>query len=64
MKDQQTAQRFTELRSTGVSFARLQSMAEQLRRRLDRECASTCFSAGVELFRDDETRPAVLDWHA
>ena len=47
-----------------VPTARLQSMAEQLRRRLDRECGSTRFSAGVELYRDDETRQAVTDWHA
>jgi len=39
-------------------------MAEQLRRRLDRECGSTLFSAGVELYRNDETRQAVQDWHA
>ena len=47
-----------------VPTARLQSMAEQIRRRLDRECGSTLFSAGVEISRDDETRPAVQDWHA
>jgi transposase-like protein len=47
-----------------VSTAQLQTMAERIRRRLDRECGSTLFSAGVELSRDDETRPAVQDWHA
>jgi orotate phosphoribosyltransferase-like protein len=47
-----------------VPTARLHSMAEQLRRRLDRECGPTRFSAGVKLSRDDETRPAVQDWHA
>ena len=47
-----------------VPTARLQNMAEQLRRRLDRECAPTLFTAGVELHRDDETRPAIQDWHA
>ncbi len=47
-----------------VPTARLQSMAEQLRRRLDRECGTTLFSAGIELSRQDETRPAVQDWHA
>jgi transposase-like protein len=47
-----------------VPTARLQGMAEQLRRRIDRECGSTLFSAGVELYRDDETRQAVQDWHA
>jgi transposase-like protein len=47
-----------------VPTARLQGMAEQLRRRIDRECGPTLFSAGVELCRDDETRPAVQDWHA
>ena len=47
-----------------IPTARLHGMAEQLRRRLDRECGSTRFSAGVELCRDDETRQAVQDWHA
>jgi len=47
-----------------VPTARLLTMAEQLRRRLDRECGSTLFSAGVELYRNDETRQAVQDWHA
>ena len=47
-----------------IPTPRLQTMAEQLRRRLDRECGSTIFSAGVELNRDDETRQAVQDWHA
>ncbi len=47
-----------------IPTPRLQGMAEQLRRRLDRECGSTRFSAGVQLCRDDESRPAVLDWHA
>jgi orotate phosphoribosyltransferase-like protein len=47
-----------------VPTARLQGMAEQLRRRLDRECGSPLFSAGVELCRDDDTRQAVQDWHA
>ena len=47
-----------------VPTARLQSMAEQLRRRIDRECGPTLFSAGVELSRDDDTRPAIQDWHA
>ena len=47
-----------------VPTARLQTMAEQLRRRLDRECGSTLFSAGVELYRNDDTRQAVQDWHA
>jgi len=47
-----------------IPTARLHGMAEQLRRRLDRECGSTRFSAGVELCRDDETRQAVTDWHA
>jgi hypothetical protein len=47
-----------------VPTPRLQSMAEQLRRRLDRECGTTLFSVGIELSRDDESRPAVQDWHA
>lgn len=47
-----------------VPTARLQSMAEQLRRRIDRECGPTLFRAGLELSRHDETRPAVQDWHA
>jgi len=47
-----------------IPTPRLQTMAKQLRRRLDRECGSTIFSAGVKLNRDDETRQAVEDWHA
>jgi len=47
-----------------VPTARLQSMAEQIRRRLDRESGAPLFSAGVELSRDDESRPAIQDWHA
>ena len=34
------------------------------RRRLDRECVPTQFSAGIEVARDDETRPAIQDWNA
>lgn len=49
---------------TSVPTASLQGMAEQLRRRLDRECASTHFSVGVELSREDETRPAIHEWNA
>jgi hypothetical protein len=49
---------------TSIPTARLQSLAEQLRRRLDRETPSTLFSAGVELSRDDESRQAIQDWHA
>jgi len=47
-----------------VSTPGLQSMAEQLRRRIERECGSIQFSAGVQLSRDDETREAVQDWQA
>jgi len=47
-----------------VSTPGLQSMAEQLRRRLERECGTIQFSAGVQLSRDDETREAVQDWKA
>jgi len=47
-----------------IPTPRLQSMAEQLRRRLDRESAPTQFSVGVELSRDDETRQAIQDWNA
>ena len=47
-----------------VPTARLQSMAEQIRRRLDRECGPTHFSASVELSRDDETRQAIQNWAA
>ena len=47
-----------------VPTPRLQTMAEQLRRRLERECGTTLFSADLQLSRDDETRPAVQDWHA
>ena len=49
---------------TSIPTARLQGLAEQLRRRLDRETPSTLFSAGVELSRDDESRQAIQDWHA
>lgn len=45
-----------------VPTPRLQGMAEQLRRRIERECGTLQFSAGIELSRDDETRPAVQDW--
>ena len=47
-----------------VPTPRLHSMAEQLRRRIERESGSPVFSAGVELSRDDESRPAIQDWHA
>jgi hypothetical protein len=47
-----------------IPTPRLLTMAEQLRRRLDRECAPPQFSAGVELSRDDESRAAIEDWHA
>ena len=47
-----------------VSTAQLHSMAEQLRRRLDRECGPTLFSDGVTISRDDDTRQAVQDWNA
>ena len=49
---------------TSVSTQGLQSMAEQLRRRIERECGTMQFSAGVELSRDDATREAVQDWKA
>lgn len=55
---------FAQRDLASVPTARLQSMAEQIRRRLDRECGPTLFSAGVELHRDDEARPAIQDWHA
>jgi transposase-like protein len=47
-----------------IPTPRLQTMAEQLRRRIDLECGVPLFSAGVELSRDDDTRPAVQDWRA
>jgi hypothetical protein len=47
-----------------IPTPRLQSMAEQIRRRLDRESTPPQFSAGVELSRDDETRQAIHDWNA
>ena len=47
-----------------VPSPRLQSMVEQLRRRLERECGFLQFSAGVQLSRDDETREAVQEWKA
>jgi len=49
---------------TTVATPKLLSMAEQLRRRLDRECGSLQFSAGVKLSRDDDSREAVQDWTA
>src|SRR5580765_4405275 len=47
-----------------IPTPRLLSMAEQLRRRLDRECTAPQFSAAIELSRDDESRAAIQDWHA
>jgi len=47
-----------------IPTPQIQTMAERLRRRLDRECGDTRFSAGVELARDDETRQAIQDWNA
>jgi transposase-like protein len=47
-----------------IPTPRLLSMAEQLRRRLDRECGTIQFTAGVELSRDDDTREAVQGWNA
>lgn len=46
-----------------VPTPRLHGMAEQLRRRLDRECSPIRFSAEVKLSREDETREAVQDWN-
>jgi transposase-like protein len=47
-----------------IPTPRLQSMAEQLRKRIDRECDAPLFSAPVEISRDDDTRQAVQDWRA
>ena len=47
-----------------VPTPRLQGMAEQLRRRLERECGNVQFSAGVQIARDDDTREAVQEWKA
>jgi transcriptional regulator with XRE-family HTH domain len=49
---------------TTIPTPTLQNMAEQLRRRIDRECEIPLFSAGVKLSRDDDTRQAVQDWRA
>ncbi len=49
---------------TLVSTTQLHSIAEQLRRRLNRECGPALFSAGVTIARDDDTRQAVQDWNA
>ena len=49
---------------SAIPTPRLQTMAEQLRRRIDRDSGTTLFTAGVELSRDDDTRPAVQDWRA
>ena len=45
-----------------IPTPRLQAMAEQLRRRIDRECGTPLFSAGVNISRDDDTRQAIQDW--
>jgi hypothetical protein len=47
---------------SSVPTPRLQTMAEQLRRRLDREGASLQFTAGVRLSRDDDSRDAIQVW--
>ena len=47
-----------------IPTPRLQSMAEQLRRRIERECDVIQFSAGVQISREDETRQAIQDWKA
>ncbi|HWQ90266.1 MAG TPA: hypothetical protein VN673_01250 [Clostridia bacterium] len=47
-----------------IPTPRLQTMAEQLRRRIDRDCGTPHFTASVTLCRDDDTRPAVQDWNA
>jgi transposase-like protein len=49
---------------TTVNTAQLHALAEQLRRRIDHECGPTLFSAGTELYRDDESRKAVENWNA
>ena len=47
-----------------IPTPQLQTMAEQLRRRIERECGSLQFSAGVQLCRDDDTREATQVWNA
>jgi hypothetical protein len=47
-----------------IPTPRLLSMAEQLRRRIDRECEIPAFSEQVTLSREDDTRPAIQDWRA
>jgi transposase-like protein len=47
-----------------IPTPRLLSMAEQLRRRIDRECEIPLFSEAISLSREDETRPAIQDWRA
>ena len=42
----------------------LQHMAEQLRRRIDKESQVPMFTHGVELRREDDTRPAIENWCA
>jgi hypothetical protein len=46
-----------------MTTSQIQGMLEQLYRRLDRECGSIQFTAGVELSRDDDTREAVQTWN-
>jgi orotate phosphoribosyltransferase-like protein len=50
MKDQETVQKFIELRSKGISFARI---AEQLG-----------VAKSTLVLLEDKTRPAIQDWHA
>jgi transposase-like protein len=47
-----------------IPTARLLTLTDLLRRRLERECGSLQFSAGVQLSRDDDTREAVQEWKA
>jgi hypothetical protein len=47
-----------------IPTPRLQTMSEQLHRRLERECGNMQFSTDVHLSRDDETREAIQDWPA
>ncbi len=47
-----------------IPTARLHGMVELLRRRLERECGSVQFSAGVQISRGDDTREAVQEWKA
>jgi hypothetical protein len=48
---------------SSIPTARLHTVTELVRRRLERECGSLQFSASVQLSRDDDTREAITEWN-